>query len=81
MTPDEYAVDITRLDHADDESWRDLDPHGEGFPDDPWEHHPDECPNCGSYGRVIGDEYVCPHCGEVWDVYPDLPDIAYAERI
>ena len=78
MTPYEYAADITRLDHADDESWRDL----EEFPDDgPWEHHPDECPNCGSYGRVNGDEYVCRNCGEVWDVYPDLPDIAYAMEI
>jgi len=48
--------------------------------DGPWPvPDPTECYNCGCLGycpdseRYPG-EYICPNCGDSWDIYAPLPD-------
>lgn len=57
MTPDEYAADITRLDHADDVWW------DEDEDEDPWD---DERPLCGCPYCFCGNHTehgeICDDC-------------------
>lgn len=70
MTPDEYAADITALDHADE--MPDLEYLKQEYED--WKRG--KCYNCGSWGIEIADgEYECPECGDIWNVYEPNPDI------
>ena len=57
MTPDEYAADITQLDHADDVGWI------EDENDDPWGDDLPicSCPYCWCSNRTAYGE-ICDDC-------------------
>jgi hypothetical protein len=70
MNPTEYAMDITRLDHADP------------LPEIESQEHEDwlrgKCYNCGCWALEnpwCSGEFECPCCGDTWNIYEPPPDI------
>lgn len=63
--PIEWLHDeIDRFDKA--QELADLDEYGEPVKD------PGQCYNCGAYAKTYdGHTYVCPACGDEWDVWLD----------
>ena len=36
---------------------------------------PAYCHNCGGWGKTVDDDtYICPNCGNEWDIYGVNPD-------
>jgi len=72
MTPDEYAADITALDHADE--MPDLECLKQEYED--WKRG--RCYNCGTWALENPwheGEYECPVCGDIWNVYESAPQV------
>ena len=72
MTPDEYAADITALDHADEMP----DPEYLKQEYEDWKRG--RCYNCGTWALENPwheGEYECPVCGDIWNVYESAPQV------